>query len=97
MNYKKNPCRTCRLKECDEMNCPRWQVWFLDSWAALQQYAWDQVDRQGQREAGCFRYELPHVRVSPCHGCVCEAWCDTPCARRINWWNDRVTHKCVTN
>ena len=91
--YKKNPCRFCRQKSCKEMECERWQLWFFESWNGLQKYAWEGVDRQGRREAECFRYELPHIHTSPCHGCVCESWCDIPCARRLNWWNDRITNK----
>ena len=91
MNHlSKYPCKTCRMRVCDERDCQRWQQWFLDSWAAVHNYAWAQMDELGKQEAGCFRYELPHLQVSPCEKCVCKAWCDTPCARRLNWWDDRI-------
>ena len=78
--YKQRPCKTCRLRECNEM----------EGWAAVHNYAWAQMDELGKQEARCFRYELPHVQASPCEKCVCKAWCDTPCARRLNWWDDRM-------
>lgn len=88
--YKARPCKTCRMRECKEMDCQRWQQWYLNSWEAMHRYAWEQMDQLGRQEARCFRYELPHVRSSPCEKCVCKAWCDTPCARRVNWWDDRI-------
>ena len=88
--FKNRPCKTCRRRDCLEENCDRWQQWFLNSWEAVHRFAWEQMDERGKREAGHFRYELPHIQASPCDKCVCNAWCDTPCARRLNWWNDRV-------
>ena len=87
---RRNPCKTCRMRVCEETDCQRWQQWFLESWAAVHNYAWAQMDELGRQEARCFRYELPHLQVSPCEKCPCKAWCDTPCARRLNWWDDRI-------
>ena len=88
--FRNRPCKLCRQRVCLEENCQRWQEWFLASWEAVHRYAWEQMDALGRREAGCFRYELPHGLASPCDGCVCSPWCDTPCARRVNWWDDRM-------
>ena len=93
MEIRKNPCKTCRMRVCEEMDCQRWQQWFLGSWEAHQRYAWEQMDRLGKWERGRFRYEAPHMRRSPCETCACSAWCDTPCARRLNWWDERVYEK----
>lgn len=87
---RKNPCKTCRMRACEEMECQRWQQWFLEGWAAVHHYAWAQMDELGRQECGRFCYELPHLQRSPCRGCVCENWCDTPCQRRLNWWDRRV-------
>ena len=93
MEMVKNPCTTCRMRVCEEMDCQRWQQWFLGRWEANHRYAWEQMEQLGRRERTVFRYEAPHLRVSPCEACVCKAWCDTPCARRINWWDERVYAK----
>ena len=91
--YKNIPCKTCRLRVCQEMDCQRWQQWFLEGWGEVQRYAWEQMDAQGMRERQRFCYELPHLQRSPCDGCVCQHWCEVPCARRLNWWNERVYAK----
>lgn len=88
--YEKRPCKSCRLRDCSELECGRWQEWFLESWAAVNGYAWKKMDELGREEPGCFRYELPHMVKSPCVGCVCECWCDTPCSLRLRWWDARI-------
>lgn len=91
--YKNIPCKVCRLRDCQDMDCQRWQQWFLEGWGDVHRYAWEQMDRQGKRERSKFCYELPHLQRSPCDGCVCEGWCDTPCAKRLNWWDRRIHAK----
>ena len=89
--YAENrPCAVCRRTDCEEMNCERWQVWFLESWAAVNRYAWARVDEAGRQEPAHFLYELPHRIQSPCRGCPCRSWCDTPCSLRLKWWDCRM-------
>ena len=87
---RQRPCNACRKGQCPEMDCPAWQVWFLESWARVNHYAWAKRDELGREEPANFCYELPHMVKSPCQGCMCEAWCDTPCSLRIKWWDARV-------
>ena len=87
---KARPCNSCRMRQCDELQCPKWQVWFLDSWAALNRYAWARMDELGRQEETCFTYELPHMVKSPCDSCRCNGWCDKPCSLRIKWWDARM-------
>jgi hypothetical protein len=85
--YQNSPCRQCRKCQCEEEKCGRWQMWFLESWAAVNRYAWAVQDELGRQEPRGFVYELPHMVKNPCLGCKCEAWCDTPCSARLKWWN----------
>ncbi len=87
---RKRPCKLCRRRECKEMECGRWQAWFLESWAAVNRYAWAQMDEKGRQEPKRFVYGLPHEYKSPCEGCLCEGWCDTPCSLRLKWWDARM-------
>lgn len=87
---KKRPCKTCRRCECEEMECGRWQVWFLESWAAVNRYAWAQMDEMGRQEPKGIPIALPHEIKSPCEGCLCQRWCDTPCSLRLKWWDARM-------
>ena len=84
------PCKLCRRSDCEEMDCGRWQMWFLESWAAVNRYAWAQMDEKGRQEPKGFVYGLPHENKSPCEGCLCESWCDTPCSLRLKWWDARI-------
>ena len=86
----KRPCNGCRMVRCAEKNCPRWQDWFLERWEGMNRYLWAEVDAQGRREPEKFVYEMPHLIKSPCDGCPCEDWCDTPCSLRIKWWDARM-------
>lgn len=86
----RRPCKVCRRSDCEEMNCGRWQMWFLESWAAVNRYAWAQMDELGRQEPKGFVIALPHERKSPCIGCMCESWCDTPCSLRIKWWDAQI-------
>lgn len=88
--WKGSPCKMCRKCDCEDVRCGRWQVWFLESWAAVNRYLWAQMDEQGRQEPKGFVYELPHMVKSPCEGCLCKAWCDTPCSQRLKWWDKRV-------
>lgn len=90
MQYQKNPCRDCWQVQCDGMECPKWQVWFLEAWADVNRYAWEQMDALGRQEPEKFRYELPHMVRSPCRGCRCEEWCDRVCSLRAKWWDERM-------
>lgn len=91
--YKKNPCADCWDLCCPEMECPKWQVWFLESWAAVNRRAWYLMDQQGRGEPEKFQYELPHMVRSPCVDCRCSPWCDTPCSQRLKWWDQRVRRR----
>ena len=91
--FEQNPCRGCRQKECPERDCAQWQVWFLESWAAINRYAWAIQDEMGRQEPRGFCYELPHMIKSPCDTCPCGEWCDTPCSKRLKWWDRRVRRK----
>jgi len=84
------PCNACRLRQCEELECPKWQTWFLESWARVNQYAWAQMDELGREEPRSFVYGLPHEYKSPCETCRCSDWCDTPCSLRIKWWDARI-------
>ena len=84
------PCRLCRRTECEEKECGRWQMWFLESWAAVNRYAWAQMDEMGRQEPKGILITLPHEVKSPCIGCMCESWCDTPCSLRLKWWDARI-------
>ena len=84
------PCKTCRMTCWDEMECGKWQVWFLESWAAVNRYAWAQMDELGRQEPKGFVYGLPHEDRSPCDHCLCSRWCDTPCSLRLKWWDARM-------
>ena len=84
------PCKLCRRQDCEETACGKWQVWFLESWAAVNRYAWAQMDEQGRQEPKGFVYGLPHEDRSPCDHCLCSAWCDTPCSLRLKWWDARM-------
>lgn len=84
------PCVNCRQRQCAEKDCAKWQVWFLESWAGINQYAWAIRDEMGREEPKNFCYELPHMVKSPCVDCMCEKWCDTPCSLRIKWWDARI-------
>ena len=88
--YKQSPCKTCRKGKCEEQQCGRWQMWFLESWAAVNRYAWAVRDEMGRQEPKGFCYELPHMVKSPCQGCPCESWCDTPCSARLKWWDRKM-------
>ena len=81
------PCEGCEETACRQEACRMWQDHFLESWAALNRFAWKQMDQQGRRR---FTYELPHLEESPCTDCPCRAWCDTPCSQRLRWWDHRM-------
>ena len=89
-HYRKRPCRGCHRKPCGKEECSRWQAWFLDSWAAVNGYAWQQRDELGREEPNYFTYQLAHENVSPCDSCRCASWCDTPCSFRLRWWDQRM-------
>ena len=93
MRYQEKPCKTCRMQLCRETECEKWQQWFLEAWGAVNAYAWAQRDELGRQEPKGFVYELPHMVKSPCAGCLCERWCDTPCSARLRWWDQRVCGK----
>ena len=78
------PCHGCREDTCDQELCRLWQDWFMQGWAAVNRFAWKQMDDRGKNR---FTYELPHLEKSPCTGCPCGAWCDTPCSQRLRWWD----------
>lgn len=81
------PCDGCG-EDCRSSFCQLWQEWFLQGWAAMNRfYAWQKEDARGKKH---FTYELPHMQESPCEGCHCESWCDTPCSRRLKWWDERM-------
>ena len=84
------PCFTCRQPVCTELHCPRWKAWFLESWAAVNHYGWAVRDELGREEPRVFVYDQPHMIKSPCCGCPCAGWCDTPCSLRIKWWDARI-------
>ena len=84
------PCKVCRRPDCQEKDCGRWQIWFLESWAAVNRYAWAQMDELGRQEPKGFVYGAPHEYKSPCAHCLCEKWCDTPCSLRLKWWDARM-------
>ena len=85
----KRPCDDCP-EGCENRNCQSWQNWFVQGWEAMNRfYAWHQMDKKGY-QSRCFTYELPHMAASPCKGCCCESWCDTPCALRLKWWDERM-------
>lgn len=86
----RRPCNACRLRTCNEKDCARWQVWFLEAWTQANRYAWAQMDALGRQEPKNFQYELPHMCKSPCESCKCRDWCDTPCSARLKWWDARV-------
>ena len=90
MLYKKKPCEGCWEICCEGKACPRWQVWFLEAWEAVNRYGWQAVDQQGRQEPEKFQYELPHMIRSPCMDCPLEAWCDRPCSKRLKWWDKQV-------
>ncbi len=81
------PCDGCAEDSCGQELCRQWQEWFLEGWAAVNRFAWKQMDEQGKHK---FTYELPHLEKSPCQGCCCRAWCDTPCSQRLRWWDHRM-------
>ena len=85
MKWTKRPCRVCRREVCEGADCGRWQTWFLDAWGAVNQYAWARVDEAQRRVEDKILVGLPHE--TPCMGCSCAEWCDTPCARRLLWWD----------
>ena len=93
-NSKKCPCRTCTLCRveyaCD--TCERFPRWFKKAWKDINRFAWHVVDSQGKREH--FQLELPHERPvmdkDPCLECSCREWCDTPCSKRLKWWDIRM-------
>ena len=60
------------------------------SWAAVNRYAWARMDELGRQEPKGFVIGLPHEYKSPCDGCLCEKWCDTPCSLRLKWWDARI-------
>ena len=90
MNDFDKPCVGCKVKPCPREGCWQWQEWFCRRWEDVNRYAWDQMDRLGRREPRGFLYGLPHEYRDPCEKCPCAAWCDTPCARRLKWWDFRM-------
>lgn len=89
MTLRSMPCDGCG-GDCEDSLCQSWQQWFLSGWERMNRYyAWHQMDRKG-REESHFTYELPHIVASPCDGCRCESWCDTPCSLRLKWWDERM-------
>lgn len=86
----KRPCVTCRKPVCNAEQCLRWRAWFLESWAAVNRYAWAVRDEMGREEPKVFVYCQPHMVKSPCAFCPCESWCDVPCSLRIKWWDARI-------
>lgn len=87
---KEKPCAACRELVCPQERCHAWQGWFLERWAAVNAYAWKIQDELGREEPKGFVYELPHMVKSPCCTCPCRAWCDTPCSKRLKWWDRGV-------
>lgn len=81
----KKPCDLCLAGNCPEEGCKQWQDWFLGQWEAMHRAAWEMVDERWKRQRDCFTYELPHLRRSPCVGCVCESWCRKACAGKRSW------------
>ena len=90
MMGRRRPCNACRMRHCDGMDCPQWQVWFLESWGRVNRYAWAIRDEMGREEPRGFVYGLPHEYKSPCESCPCSAWCDTPCSLRLKWWDRQM-------
>lgn len=86
----RRPCNACRMRHCDAVECPKWQMWFLESWACVNRYAWAIRDEMGREEPKNFLYGQPHEYKSPCLGCPCESWCDTPCSLRLKWWDRQM-------
>ena len=33
---------------------------------------------------------LRYLRQNPCHGCVAESFCDSPCRAYLHWYNARM-------
>ena len=70
-------------------NCLKFINWFVRSWSYINQFAWSAVDIQGKLDH--FKYELPHEQPvmdkDPCLDCICKEWCDTPCRKRLKWWD----------
>ena len=87
MKWMRNPCRSCyrRYGRCNWENCPKWQEWFFDAWEDFHRTAWEAVERQEQKRKDKIHVILPHE--DPCRGCKCAQWCDTPCTKRLIWWD----------
>ena len=92
MRFLKSPCRQCQEAEQCESMCVEGYDWFLESWEGFNRYLWAVMDAQGRQQKK-LRYELPHMVKSPCEGCLCNRWCDTPCSQRLAWWDARVVRK----
>lgn len=90
MVSKKKPCLNCWEICCEGKECALWQIWFLEAWEGINRYAWQAVDQMGRQVPEKFQYELPHMVRSPCVDCPLEAWCDTPCSKRLQWWDTQV-------
>ena len=47
---RRRPCNGCRMARCQNLDCPRWQEWFLESWEGFNRYLWAQIDARGRVE-----------------------------------------------
>ena len=90
MKWKERPCTVCRQGMCEEKDCQRWQVWFLEAWEQVNRKAAEEIRRQNRLPEGKLLYGLPHEAVDPCRLCPAKRWCDTPCQRRLWWWDNRM-------
>lgn len=95
MSYTKQcPCRGCKYYQDSEPchECQRFSSWFAKAWAAINRFAWRAMDFQGSLDH--FKYELPHEQPvmdkNPCLDCICRGWCDTPCRKRLKWWDIKM-------
>lgn len=94
-----SPCLNCmRVKDpavCENKECKRWRVWFVQRWDSLRLQPRLQAERRPREMEGAViggvRYAMPHrVRdyfgKDPCGSCLCPRdLCVLPCRVKRDW------------
>ena len=87
MKWKERPCAACRQGECNQMECQRWQLWFLDAWDGVNQWGAQQIRRQNTLPQDRICLDLASRIPDPCKDCPIQNWCRVPCQQRLLYWD----------
>ena len=92
-NYP-SPCDGCTVTSCPGTKCGRWKIRYL--------FRQKQINAKGKSLVGAVRekanaWVYPHpdeyrryLATDPCDGCIVQNICDSPCEKRIAWWNAKM-------